>query len=257
MELLVFIVFQLLMEVQSDTPDRVSVLQISYCTRISGCHKRVQLCADQQISIWSGDQSSSVTITCYYTVMKRQAQKPSAHSDPMTVTVQISTATSFGETLTSTKTNISFKVLVSTGVAVILSGLICLCWFASKKRRKHNKMRSIKPDVPSQEIGMSCSGPAETYALITSVPATSQPICGGPEHPESHQDNTTDPTDTNSFIMSVNSIYQPSDVLVNKQQEQGNIEENENVYHLYCTIPDKPVHSNAEDQVYSLLEMHR
>ncbi|RXN38371.1 hypothetical protein ROHU_001172 [Labeo rohita] len=73
-------------------------------------------------------------------------------------------------------------------------------------------MKSIKPDVPSKEIGMSCSGPAETYALITSVPATSQPICGGPEHPESHQDNTTDPTDTNSFIMSVNSIYQPSEL---------------------------------------------
>ncbi len=41
-----------------------------------------------QISIWSGGQSSSVRITCFYTVMKRQVQKPSAHSDPVTVTVQ-------------------------------------------------------------------------------------------------------------------------------------------------------------------------
>ncbi|XDV51357.1 hypothetical protein PO909_020243 [Leuciscus waleckii] len=116
-------------------------------------------------------------------------------------------------------------------------------------------MRSIKSDVPSQGIGMT-SGPAEIYSLITSVPVTSQPISVGLEHPESYQDSTTDPTATDSFIMSENSIYQPSDVLVNTQQREGNTEENENVYHLYCTIPDKPVHSNAGDQVYSLVKMH-
>ncbi|XP_051768210.1 uncharacterized protein LOC127522381 [Ctenopharyngodon idella] len=148
-----------------------------------------------------------------------------------------------------------FIVLVSTGVGVILTGFICLCRFASKKRRKHNKMISIRSDVPIQEIGMS-SGPAETYSVITSVPATSQPISVGLEHPDSHQDNTPDPTATSSFIMSENSIYQPSEDLVNTQQKQGNTEENEDVYHLYCTIPDKPVHSNAADQVYSLVKMH-
>ncbi|XP_058648314.1 uncharacterized protein LOC131549824 isoform X2 [Onychostoma macrolepis] len=96
-----------------------------------------------------------------------------------------------------------------------------------KKRRKRNTRRSIKPDVTSQGIGMSCSGSAETYSLITSVPATSQPISGGLEHPESHQDSTADPTDTHSMITSINPIYQPSDVLVNKQQKGGNPEENE------------------------------
>ncbi|XP_016123785.1 uncharacterized protein [Sinocyclocheilus grahami] len=258
-----------------------------------------------QISVWSGGQSSSVRISCFYTVMKGQIKKPSAHSDPVTVTVQISTSTikhtsttatttsltvmSTSETTTYSKTvdlhsktnlptnteketisihfickhvstsistqtqtqtqtqasqldtvistsetpvyrttvahtkgphsptykDLWFIVLVFTGVAVILSGLmglICLCRFASKKRRKR------------QGIGMSCSGPAEVYSLITSVPATSQPI------------------------------YE--DVLVNKQQKQGNLEENENVYHLYSTIPDKPVHSNAEDHMYSLVNMH-
>ncbi|XP_058646617.1 uncharacterized protein LOC131548981 [Onychostoma macrolepis] len=123
--------------------------------------------------------------------------------------------------------DIWFIVLVFTGVAVILSGLvglICLCRFASKKIRKRNKTMSVKPDVASQGIGMTCSGSAETYSLITSVPATSQPIF--------------------------------ADVLVHKQQKQGNLEENENVYHLYCTIPDKPVHSDAGGQAYSLVKMH-
>ncbi|KAL1264935.1 hypothetical protein QQF64_002962 [Cirrhinus molitorella] len=228
-----------------------------------------------QISIWSGGQSSSVRIICFYTVMKRQAQKPSAHSDPVTITVQNSTITTQQTTTTAMKTTLTtmstaetttysktfstavssqmdvstaastqktsqsktvistsqtplysrkeiwFIVLVSTGVAVILSGLmglISLCWFASKKRRKQ---RSINPDVPSLGTGTSCSGPAEIYSLITSVPATSQPICG--------------------------------DVSVSKLQEQENPEDNENVYHVYCKIPDKPVPSNAEDHMYSLV----
>ncbi|XP_016123367.1 uncharacterized protein [Sinocyclocheilus grahami] len=156
---------------------------------------------------------------------------------------------------TDPQTGTWFLVLVSTGVAVFLSGLtglICLCRFASQKIRK----LSIKMEVPSQGISMSGSGSADIYSLITSVPETSQPISGGLEHPESHQESTADPTDTHSFIMSVNSVYQPSDVLVNKQQKQENPEENENVYHLYSMIPDKPVHSNAEDHVYSLVKMH-
>ncbi|XDV51352.1 hypothetical protein PO909_020239 [Leuciscus waleckii] len=166
-----------------------------------------------------------------------------------TVVSSVHTSTAHSKDPPATKyTDKWFIVLVSTGVGVILTGFICLCWFSSKKRRKHNE--------PSQGIGMSCSGPAEMYSLITSVPATSQPISVGLEHPESHQDSTPDPTATDSFIMSENSIYQPSDVLVNTQQKEGNTEENENVYHLYCTIPDKPVHSNAGDQVYSLVKMH-
>ncbi|XP_077060032.1 uncharacterized protein LOC143711848 isoform X2 [Siphateles boraxobius] len=136
--------------------------------------------------------------------------------------------------------------LVSTGV---LAGLICLCWFACKKRRRHNKMRPTRSDGPNQGIGMS-SGPAETYSLITSVPVTSRPIS---VVSNTHQDSTPDPTATYSSIMSENSICQPSGVLVNKQQKEGNTKENENVYHLYCTIPDKPVHSKAGDQDYSLV----
>ncbi|XP_016119087.1 uncharacterized protein, partial [Sinocyclocheilus grahami] len=59
-----------------------------------------------QISVWSGGQSSSVRISCFYTVMKGQIKKPSAHSDPVTVTVQISMVTSTDKTLTTaTKTS--------------------------------------------------------------------------------------------------------------------------------------------------------
>ncbi|XP_039529340.1 mucin-5AC isoform X1 [Pimephales promelas] len=147
-------------------------------------------------------------------------------------------------------------VLVSTCVGVFLTGFVCLCWFASKKRRKHKKIRLINSDEPSQGIGMvqSCSGPAETYSLITSVPARSQPISVDLEHPESHQNSTPDPTAAYSSITTANSIY--SEVSVNTQQKEDNTEENEIVYHLYCTIPDKPVPSNAGDQVYSLVKMH-
>ncbi|XP_026077901.1 mucin-5AC-like isoform X3 [Carassius auratus] len=298
-----------------------------------------------QISVWSGGQSSSVRINCFYTVMKGQVQKPSAHSDPVTVTVQISTSTTTEHTTTTTATTTSQAVmstsetttpysktnpqsmtilsastteetiismatstqsaltavstagptqrssqintssttmaviftseapsshrtvwvivLVSSGVAVILSGLTGfagLCWFASKKRRKQSK----KLNEPIQETGTTGPGPAETYSLITYVPATSQPIAveitskvekDGLKHPESHQDSTADPKDTRSFITSVNPIYQPSDALIDKKRKLRNTEENENVYHLYSTIPDKPVHSNTEDQVYSLLKM--
>ncbi|XP_073773347.1 uncharacterized protein isoform X2 [Danio rerio] len=41
-----------------------------------------------QISVWSGDQSSSVRITCFYTVKNGQYQIQSPQFDPVTVTVQ-------------------------------------------------------------------------------------------------------------------------------------------------------------------------
>ncbi|XP_016123786.1 uncharacterized protein [Sinocyclocheilus grahami] len=69
-----------------------------------------------QISVWSGGQSSSVRISCFYTVMKGQIKKPSAHSDPVTVTVQISTPTTTEHTSTKTakKTNLQSKTILST-----------------------------------------------------------------------------------------------------------------------------------------------
>ncbi|XP_042589753.1 uncharacterized protein LOC109064852 isoform X2 [Cyprinus carpio] len=326
MELIVFIVIQLLMEVQSYTSPSVKVspdvIRESSSVKIS-CETPADVTVDQcyfyinseeknvkpswrceldltgaEVFRWAAVKSpGSLNIICYYTI--HRINKTSPHSPPATVTVRAlpvmstseattytTTVTSTGEALATTTQTVStetstqkdsqidtfsatiavtfttasprtgtwFIVLVSTGVAVFLSGLtglICLCWFASQKRRK----LLIKTEVPSQGIAMSCSEPAEIYSLITSVPETTQPISGDLEHPESHQDSTADPTDTQSFIMSVNSIYQPSDVLVNKQK-QGNAEENENVYHLYSMIPDQPVHSNAEDHVYSLVKMH-
>ncbi|XP_051768201.1 mucin-3A-like isoform X2 [Ctenopharyngodon idella] len=205
------------------------------------------------MTTYSFSKSNLPTSTTKETTFSTTSTQKTSQRDTK---ISIMAAVSTTKTPESTRTDTWFIALVSTAAGVILIGLICLCCFACKKRtRKSNKMRSITSDVPSQEIGMS-SGPAETYSLITSVPATSQPISVGLEHPDSHQDNTPDPTATYSFVMSDNSMYQPSDVLVNKQQTEGSTKENENVYHLYCTIPDKPVHSNAADQVYSLVKMH-
>ncbi|XP_042622634.1 uncharacterized protein LOC109087120 isoform X4 [Cyprinus carpio] len=128
-----------------------------------------------QISVWSGSQSSSMRISCFYTVTLSQVQKPSAHSDPVTVTVQISTSiypqkTSQLDTVISssetpvyhttvvhtkgppstTYKDLWFILLVFTGVAVILSGLmglICLCRFASKY---FNVNLFIKQQIVSQ-----------------------------------------------------------------------------------------------------------
>ncbi|RXN23134.1 hypothetical protein ROHU_006531 [Labeo rohita] len=144
------------------------------------------------------------------------------HQSKTNLSTSMTKETTFSITTSTPPGNstISEKMLVFTGVAVIVTGLICLCWFASKKRRKQNKTRSKKPDVNSQGIGM-------IYSLITSVPATSQAISAGFEHPKSQQDSTADPTDTRSAITSINPIYQPSDVLVDKQQKQENEKENE------------------------------
>ncbi|XP_048028170.1 uncharacterized protein LOC125256317 [Megalobrama amblycephala] len=258
-----------------ETPAGVAVKQCFFYINSEENKKVSRSCeldlTGAEVLRWAAVKSpASVNINCFY---ERSDNKTSSHSPAVTLTIHALTVRATSQTTTYSKTAVSsvhtsaadhkdhplhretwFIVLVSTGVGVILTGFICLCRFASKKRRKHNKMRSISSDIPSQGIGMS-SGPAETYSLITSVPAPSQPISEGLEHPNSHQDNTPDPTATSSFIMAENSIYQPSEVLVNAQQKEGNTVENENVYPLYCTIPDRPVQSNAADQVYSLVKM--
>ncbi|XP_039529341.1 uncharacterized protein LOC120480355 isoform X2 [Pimephales promelas] len=325
MELFIFIVFQLLMEVQTykspavkvspevltesssvtircETPEGPPVYQCFYITEEKGIKQNwkceLELTGDEVLR-WADVKSpASVDIYCFYTIKENGIIKPSPHSPAATVTVRVSTTASTEHTSTTAstahtsttamttsltvrstsdtakyskavdlKTNLPTNttnktmytwliVLVSTCVGVFLTGFVCLCWFASKKRRKHKKIRLINSDEPSQGIGMvqSCSGPAETYSLITSVPARSQPISVDLEHPESHQNSTPDPTAAYSSITTANSIY--SEVSVNTQQKEDNTEENEIVYHLYCTIPDKPVPSNAGDQVYSLVKMH-
>ncbi|XP_067287901.1 uncharacterized protein [Pseudorasbora parva] len=187
--------------------------------------------------------TSSTTSTTAHTITTATTTSTTAAFSPTSTRAVVSSvnisAADDNDPLAPLYRDTWFIGLLSTGVGVIVTGLICLSWFACKKRRKHNKMRLITSD---QGIGMS-SGPAETYSLITSVPTTSQPISV-----ESHQGSKPDPTAAYSFT-----VYQHSEVLVNTQQKQGNSEEDENVYHLYCTIPDKPVHSNAEDPVYSLV----
>ncbi|XP_043107504.1 uncharacterized protein LOC122353695 isoform X2 [Puntigrus tetrazona] len=260
MELFIFTVFQLLMEVQSYRFPKVKVspgvIRESSSVKIS-CEKEPGLIVNNcyfyinrkeekmktpssceldltgaEVLRWAAVKSpESIDIYCYFTINQFSADISSSESDPITVRVLVSTSTTTKQTTTTamktsdlqSKTNppnsttkevhslvpkgVLFIVLASTAVAVILSGLmglgICLCWFSRKKRRKLNKMRSIKPHAPIQESGISCSGPAETHSLITSVPETSQPISGGLKH----QDRTADPT---KDITSVNVLYQPS-----------------------------------------------
>ncbi|KAI7795084.1 hypothetical protein IRJ41_008437 [Triplophysa rosa] len=228
---------------------------------------------------WSGGQRSSVTITCSYSAQSHGFVS-SPHSDPVTVTVQITTSTTTAQTTTTTTTSESpmsysfiVKVFVGSSAVIIphhamgtttyhtagelqlhqkgpgprttrdstavsqemwikilpgavcsvfvLTGLICLCRCVCKKRTKRQGT-----------AGETCaSGPAEAYSMITSVPDTSQHT--GLKHPQSHQDSQ-------------------SDALDNAQHKKGCTEDNENVYHVYCTIPDKPVNVAAGGQNYSL-----
>ncbi|KAL1246672.1 hypothetical protein QQF64_034397, partial [Cirrhinus molitorella] len=85
-----------------------------------------------------------------------------------------------------------------------------------------------------------------------SPPATVKLVSSLDLHPTTElstsMTNKTMVSPTNSTLLG-NSRMSEHNVLDNKQQKEGNTEENEIVYHLYCTIPDKPVRSNAEDQV--------
>ncbi|XP_065097012.1 uncharacterized protein [Paramisgurnus dabryanus] len=131
---------------------------------------------------------------------------------------------------------------------IVLTGLICLCGFACKKRSKRTAGDS------------RASGPANIYSLITSVPDTSQTTDSKPALSDAYSLITTfqpsglkkpqqSKPETYSLITSTS---QRSDVLVNTQHKKGPIEDDENVYHVYCTIPDQPVRAVAKDQNYSL-----
>ncbi|RXN14752.1 hypothetical protein ROHU_008922 [Labeo rohita] len=214
MELLIFIVFQLLMEVQS------------YSSTSTTTEQTTTTAIKTSSTVMSISESTTYSKTVDHQSKTNLPTSMTKETTPSTV-MSISESTTYCKTVDhQSKTNLPTSMtkettlLVFTGVAVIVTGLICLCWFASKKRRKQNKTRSKKPDVNSQGIGM-------IYSLITSVPATSQAISAGFEHPKSQQDSTADPTDTRSAITSINPIYQPSDVLVDKQQKQENEKENE------------------------------
>ncbi|CAM4731666.1 unnamed protein product [Leuciscus chuanchicus] len=281
MELFIFIALQLFMEVQSykspvvkvfpdvlnesssvkmicEPPEDVKVNQCYfYRNREENNTKASWKCeldlTSAEVLRWADVKSpASVDIYCFYTITEHGIEKPSSHSPAVTVTVLVSTtATTAHTTTTAMTTSLTVR---STSETRTYSKSVDL---HSKTNLPTNTTKeTIFFTANSTLPGNRNMSEHEMYSLITSVPATSQPISVGLEHPESHQDSTPDPTATDSFIMSENSIYQPSDVLVNTQQKEGNTEENENVYHLYCTIPDKPVHSNAGDQVYSLVKMH-
>ncbi|XP_065096845.1 uncharacterized protein [Paramisgurnus dabryanus] len=101
------------------------------------------------IGIWSGGQRSSFIITCYYTVYKSQVLIPSPHSDPVTVQTEAVTSRTkntaavprsidnSGATPKAKEKRMLLIMLLAVACSVIvLTGLICLCGFACKKRSK-------------------------------------------------------------------------------------------------------------------------
>ncbi|XP_050958208.1 uncharacterized protein LOC127159424 [Labeo rohita] len=247
MELFIFIVFQLLMEVQSYKLPRVKVspdvIRESSAVKIScetpadvivyQCHfyinreeKKMKTSESCELELtgaevlrWAAVKSpGSLDINCYYTTNERGSIITSSDSDPATVTVLALVSTTTEQTITTIMKTTS--TVMSTAKTTTYSKTV-----STSTTTEQTTTTAMKTDAPNQGTGISCSASSKTYSLITSVPATSQPISGGLEHPESHQDSTADPT---LHITSVNVIYQPSDVLMNKQQKQGNTEENEN-----------------------------
>ncbi|KAK9966779.1 hypothetical protein ABG768_003871 [Culter alburnus] len=106
-----------------------------------------------EISIWSEGQSSSVRITCFYTVKQSQVLITSPHSDPVTVKIQ---TVPHSDHIHSEVSWLSV-VLVFTGVGLFLSGLmgfICLCHFDSSD------------DLLTEVNYSSCQ--VETTSLLTS-----------------------------------------------------------------------------------------
>nr|XP_055040669.1 uncharacterized protein LOC129427909 [Misgurnus anguillicaudatus] len=171
---------------------------------------------------WSGGQRSSVILTCFYTMyISQNDTMPSPCSDPVTVTVQ--------------RKRMWLIMLSAVACSVIvLTGLICLCGFACKTVR--SKRQRTAGDSRA-------SGPADICSFINYEPDTSKPT--DLKQQQSHQESKPE---TYSLITSA---VQPSDVLVNTRHKKGHTEEDEIVYHVYCTIPDKPVKA-VEDHIYSL-----
>ncbi|XP_056591102.1 uncharacterized protein LOC130410449 [Triplophysa dalaica] len=164
----------------------------------------------------SGGQRSSVSITCFYSGQSHGFES-SPHSDPVTVTVQ----------------KMWIKILSGAVCSVfVLTGLICL-WRCVCKNRKKRQGPAVETCV---------SGPEESFSMITSVPDTSHQR--GLKHPQSLQDSKSGPL--------LITLFKPTDDLDNTQQKMGFTEDNENVYHMYCTIQDNDVNVDDGDQHYSM-----
>ncbi|KAF4107303.1 hypothetical protein G5714_011667 [Onychostoma macrolepis] len=170
MDLIVFIAFPLLMEVQShkssptvkvspdvirETPADVTVNQCYFITNREEKNIKVSSSCELDLSGaevlgWAAVKSPGLlNITCYYTI--QGIDKPSPHS-PATVTVQVLTSTNTEQT-TTTAMKTSLPVMsTSETITYSTTGFICLCCFTSSA------------DVLS-ELNTSCQ--LETTSLLT------------------------------------------------------------------------------------------
>ncbi|XP_050958962.1 uncharacterized protein LOC127160358 isoform X3 [Labeo rohita] len=255
MELLVFIVFQLLMEVQSDNSLQKPTISVSKYDDLLmvACEIPLSVRADVNCSLYTEDGD-----------LRYQGDSQWSQSGGNFCMFRLSHSELFTRSVNSRQLICVYSLKTEPEIRSPHSDTYTIRGSTSNTTEQ-TTTTAMKTSLPSK-TNLPISTPKETIMLVfIGVAVILAGLMGliclchftRLKHPESHQDNKTDPTDTRSVITSINPIYQPSDVNdVNKQQKQGNTEENENVYHLYCTIPDKPVHSNTEDHVYSLLKMH-
>ncbi|XP_035635347.1 uncharacterized protein LOC118389559 [Oncorhynchus keta] len=157
-----------------------------------------------------------VKVACYYAVGRSHI---SPLSDPVSVTVQ------------ETETAVQFwqgAVGVASGVALFLMGLTAVCLCRGTRKTNSRRPTSRQDDHRQCDLvmgavssaGMLDSRDAGIYSPITTVPSTF--LSSGPV------------------------------------EENGKSPENDNsdTYHVYSSIPDRPVTSAQPDGLYSLLQTH-
>ncbi|XP_076859328.1 uncharacterized protein LOC143512641 [Brachyhypopomus gauderio] len=150
--------------------------------------------------------------------------------------------------------DISWMFIV-TGGSVLLAGLItCLCYFIRKQWTKRCEISSTSGNrdcvVAMQSVEESNPEVAGMNSDITSLPLLSQ--YSGSVKPIHHVNDSVPPAVIYSQITAVPHTLQssgPKQIL----EEKGMAKE-DNVHHVYCSIPDKRVVSKENDMVYSLLQ---
>ncbi|XP_050958964.1 uncharacterized protein LOC127160358 isoform X4 [Labeo rohita] len=202
MELLVFIVFQLLMEVQSDNSLQKPTISVSKYDDLLmvACEIPLSVRADVNCSLYTEDGD-----------LRYQGDSQWSQSGGNFCMFRLSHSELFTRSVNSRQLICVYSLKTEPEIRSPHSDTYTIRGSTSNTTEQ-TTTTAMKTSLPSK-TNLPISTPKETISL---------------KHPESHQDNKTDPTDTRSVITSINPIYQPSDVNdVNKQQKQGNTEENE------------------------------
>ncbi|XP_042622639.1 uncharacterized protein LOC109087120 isoform X9 [Cyprinus carpio] len=263
MELFIFIVFQLLMEVQSynSLPKPFISVSDDYVQLFISCEIPLSVRDDFICSLYTEDDvllyqrvshwTQSVGNLCMFYVSRSELLTRSVNSRQLFCVYSLKTEPEIRSSHSDTYT---FRDTMTIRDTITIRA-------STPTTTKHTTTTTAMKTLDVQsKTSLPTSKAKKTQTL--NVMSTSETTTYS--KPVDVQSKTSLPTSKakktqialNVMSTSETTTYSKTDVLVNKQQKQGNTEENENVYHLYCTIPDKPVHSNTEDHVYSLVKMH-